>query len=268
MLKEYSNAPIKEVTMALHFDPISKLNVVKLVSNCLELKEAYGGFSLEEVPFVEVSAETEARKNSVQHFKIAHGVPELACRLISEDRTISVVVQNNRFSATWVRQNDGGYPRYDELKPAFFDKFNQFRKIVERTGGLIPKITQCGIQYVNHILDDNLDGFKSFNFLDISEFQDHEGVKFSTSQRLTNEEEVGRLYMEAQTVFSLAPDVAGNIRESRNLKLSLTFRGKPKLSGIDGCAPFLDRGHHAIVSTFSKSLSDLGRKQFGESQRG
>lgn len=264
MLKEYSNAPVQEVNMAIHFHPIPTLNVVNLIGRAFAMIEHLGDYDIQATQYTEVRDESETRNMPSQFFKIGQGEPELGCRLTSPDKTSAITIQNNRFSVAWIRQQDGTYPSYEQLKSFFFKKFNVFINDLNDLGQLQPKVTQCGIQYINHVDDDNQKGFKCFNFLNIEHFQNHEGLNFSTSQRLDNKQEIGRLYLEAQTIFSLKPLLDGAIRERRNLKVSLTFRGKPETLNLDGCKPFFDRGHEAIVSTFSQTLSDFGRKEFGE----
>lgn len=267
MLKEYSNAPVQEVSMAVYFEPIPLLNIVNLVGRCFGLLEVYGGYHLEETPYVEARLETENRRVPNHQFKISDGVPEIGCKLTSPDKKVSINIQNNRFNVNWAMQSDDDYPRYDTLRPAFFKKFDAFVNGVNGLPKLSPVFTQCGIRYDNQVSDDDLLGNSKFNFLNMEHFSNHEGVNFSASQRLEDKGEVGRLYMEAQTIFSFGDDGAGKIKENRLLRMSLTFRGNPKGKGIDGISSFLDRGHEAIVTTFSQSLSDEGRKLFKEKDR-
>lgn len=267
MLKEYANAPVQEVSMGVYFEPIPMLNIVNLVGRCFNLLEAYGDYSLEETQYIGSRLETENRRVPTHQFKISDGIPEIGCKLVSSDRTVSIFIQNNRFSVNWARQANGEYPRYDKLRPAFFEKLNKFTSEFNGQPKLSPVYTQCGIRYDNQVPDNDLLGNTKFNFLNLEHFSNHEGVNFSASQRLENNDEVGRLYMEAQTIFSFGDDGAGKIKENRLLRMSLTFRGKPAVKGIDGISPFLDRGHEAIVTTFSQSLSEEGRKLFKEKSR-
>ncbi len=248
--------------MAVHFEPVMGLNTIGLIERCLAMKGMLGEFDLQETPYSPTHLESVGRKLPTQHFKISDGVPELGCRLTSIEKTESIHIQNNRFSVTWVRQADGQYPRYDTLKPAFFEKLNIFTE-GEGLSKLNLVINQCGIQYVNQVADDDSSGFSMFNFIDLGHFNQHEGLSFSTTQRLEERGEVGRLYMEANTVFSFEADEKGQVNEKRLLQMKLTFRGAPK----DNVGTFLDRGHEAIVLTFAQSLSESGRNLFKEIER-
>jgi len=262
MLKEYSNAPVHQVSMAIHFEENSALNSLGLVSRCQNLCEIYGGYRLEEIPFKSILLETERRTQPAQHFEISHGLPKIGCKLFSPDKSIQIEVQNNRFAVAWVRQG-GEYPRYAKLKPAFIKRFLNFVESSAKEP-LLLKITQCGIQYVNHIDDNDLLAHRCFNFINFDSFSNHEGLNFSTTQRLEHKEEIGRLYLEGQTTFSFVVGADGRVKENRVLKCTLTFRGKPKSLNVTGVPDFLDRGHEAIVDTFSSSLSDKGQEKFGE----
>ncbi len=248
--------------MVVHFEPVMSLNTIDLIERCLALKTMFGEFDLQETPYSPTHLESVGRKLPSQHFKIGSGLPELGCRLTSSEKTESIHIQNNRFSVTWTRQADGKYPRYDTLKPAFFEKLKLF---TEGAGlsELNLDITQCGIQYVNQVADDTFTGFSMFNFINLRHFDQHEGLNFSTTQRLEDQHEVGRLYMEANTVFSFEANDEGQVKEKRLLQMKLTFRGAPK----ESVGVFLDRGHEAIVSTFSQSLSEGGRGLFKEIER-
>ena len=134
-------------------------------------------------------------------------------------------------------------------------------------GNLSLDIVQSGIQYINQIDDNDSKAHKKFNFINLNQFEGHEGISFGTSQRLDGHEETGRLTLEAQTGYSFNA-IEDNFEQRRMLRTILTFRGQPKSFDDSGLASFLDRGHDAIVSTFTQSLSEVGRKYFQENNRG
>ncbi len=263
MLKEYNNAPIQRVVIAVHFEPIPLLNTVNLIGRCFDLMPIFGLDRIEEIQYQDTRIEKEKPTPSTPQLKFMQ-VPTIGCHLSSKKRDIAIEIQNNRFAITWERESD--YPRYKNLKPEFLEKFQQFI----RSGNnavLSPNYTQCGIRYENQVIDNDLSALDNFNFLTLNHFNRYEGIQFSTSQRLCESEEIGRLYLEARTLFAFSENQDGKIEENRYLSVPLTFRGAPKNLSYSGLSPFLDRGHEAIVTTFSQILSDKGKMFFGEKDR-
>ena len=151
MLKEYSNAPVQEVTMAVHFEPIAMLNTINLVGRCYDLASQLDNYSIEEAPRQEVRLESEQYRPQISSFKIHAGASEIGCALLSQDKSESIQIQNNRFAVTWVRQDNASYPRYDSLKPAFFERLELFRSSIFNMKDVSLNIVQSGIQYVNQV---------------------------------------------------------------------------------------------------------------------
>jgi len=265
MLKEYSDAPVHQVTMAVNFVELNAFDTIGLISRCLEFCDFLGDFRLEQSPYVIVQEETEEFRAQMQKFSISHGPPTIGCKLLSKDNATQIEIQNNRFAVLWVKQ-EGEYPRYKELKPAFLKKFEAFFNL-DSNNEISPQLTQCGIQYMNHVDDSDLSAYQNFNFIDFDKFKNHEGLNFSTTQRLDETEEVGRLHMECQTIFRFTSNNDGEFDENRALRFTLTFKGKPQTLTSTGVGKFLDRGHDSIVHTFSSSLSEKGQILFGEKSR-
>ena len=262
---DFKTPPVVEAGIAVYFESVPFLNNINLTARAFELVSAFGFKmpNLEQTLYIEMRDETEVPK-SVQNFSFSQGVQKTGIRITSSDGTSRLDIQDNRFGYTWVQQNDCDYPRYEELKNTFVEKFNIFCNGVPTLGVISPKITQAGIQYVNLLDDDNGNAYELLNLIDLESFRNHEAIHFYTRQRLTEKEEIGRLYLAFDTVTNFENTKSGDLEQKRKLKFALTFRGKPKENGIDGLANFIDRGRESIVNTFSMSLSEKGRAEFGQ----
>ena len=263
----YKDAPLHEVSMAIHFTPISSLGTIGLVARCAALSEFWGGYAIKEMQKVPTRVEPERLSSTGSPtLSINQGPIEIGCMLTSPDQSVVVSIQNNRFDIVWRKQDGEEYPRYVRLRSRLLEKFKEFCDAVPALGVLTPNVTQGGIQYINIVDDSNGHGHTYFKLFDLSDFQQYEGLAFQTSQRLSGSGEVGRLYLEVNTinVVSIAPN--NDLVDERKLQLAITFRGQPRTNSLDGVMRLIDRGHEAIIKTFYKSCSSIGLKQFGHEE--
>jgi len=264
-LKEYTEAPVGEVTLAIHFKRLSKLSVYRL-ARFIDQRIVDGDFSVSEQNEIAIRFETELAEWASPSLRFGPAPLGVCFSLMNQDRTKRVMVQADRFSVTWLRQEDNEYARYENVLGYYTDELSAFESwlLKEKLASL--EIEQCEIQYINFVEEDG-NAAKYFNFIDLSHFKDPEGIHFVTSQRLTDTDEVGRLYLEATSEQRIIRNSAKEVELRRFLKVMLTFRGQPKKIGNEGIISHFQRGRHAIVSTFSSILSDVGRNAFGEKDR-
>ncbi|MAN45397.1 MAG: TIGR04255 family protein [Alphaproteobacteria bacterium] len=266
MLKEYSAPPVEKVEMAVYFDPLPQLDLVNLVKVCQSLQKKLGPFSIHQSDYIPTRLEGDGPNLGGAHFEIKQGAPKIGLRLTSEARDRTVLLQDSRLAVSWSRVEQESYPRYPKLKKCFQTVFDAFLSSAGLTESTIGDFKQVGISYVNYLPDDDAKAHELLNFIDFTSFKEHEGIAMQTSQMLQNERIVGRLVLDLMSIFSLDSE-ENTVRETRKLRMNLTFRGKPAGPGIDGVCNFFDRGHEAIVRTFSDSLSEKGRKKFREQKR-
>ncbi|MEL6376621.1 MAG: TIGR04255 family protein [Pseudomonadota bacterium] len=259
-LKEYENPPVGEITIFFQFPRASSLAPFQLASKAKEMADVLGGAVIDS-HVMPPQFETSKSENMIE-LGIGRPPPEAAFILFDEMRTYRIHMQADRFGVTWVRKSGEAYPRFEAVLKSFLDRFDEFQGCL----GEALTISQSELQYVNLIPDDDQKALSYFRFMDLVFFQKYEGISFGTSQRLDDQNEVGRLYLEAQSQQRVIE--ASGVQEFRKfLNVFLTFRGKPSQPGINGAVKHLERGRFAIVKTFEQSLSDEGRKYFGEKGR-
>lgn len=264
-LKEYTNAPVGEVTLAMQFKRLPNLSVYRL-SRFVDERVQAEKYSVSEQNEIVTRFETELAEWQSPSLKFGPAPLGVCFSLLNKDRTSRLMVQADRFSVTWLRQEDGEYARYENVRDYFFAELQKFESWLTKEKISSIEVQQCEVQYVNFVEEDE-GAAKHFNFIDVRNFKDPEGIHFVTSQRLTDTNEIGRLYLEATTEQRLVRSQTNAVEQKRFLKVMLTFRGQPKHEGVEGVRNHFERGHYAIVSTFSSVLSEHGRKVFGERER-
>ena len=176
--------------------------------------------------------------------------------LLNDNESELIQLQRDAFMRNWRQmQPDQPYPRYEQLRIRFVSEFGEFASFVERAhlGSIVPQ--RCEVTYVNHILA----GAGWENFGDIhrvisgcSELRKNRflpspeetrfGAKFAIRDR--HGQFLGRL--------TATVDPALRRRDMTPLiALTLTARGRPVGSGVDGVLAFFDIGHEWIVRGFA-----------------
>lgn len=167
-----------------------------------------------------------------------------------------VQIQRDRFVRNW-RKTDTiqQYPRYSSLREQFLGDFNAFREVVEQENWGCLESNQCEVTYVNIIPCgqgwDTSGELANVITLFTPTYSDDglglpDGAELSARFVLEDEvnEPVGRLHVAVASVIQIGDG-------SSAFRLTLTARGRPEGSGIDGIFKSLDRGHEAVVRSFA-----------------
>jgi uncharacterized protein (TIGR04255 family) len=163
-----------------------------------------------------------------------------------------IQLQRDRFIVNWRKVvGDEIYPRYSSFKPRFVEEWKRFVQFLREEEIGEPIINQAEVTYVNHF--DLGREWKSFADLPkvLSVWSGRGSTSFLPAPelvRLNNNYELpnqaGRLHV------ALQPGIRR--RDSKELlQLTLTARGKPDSSSLDGILNFFDLGHEWIVQGFT-----------------
>lgn len=264
-LKEYGKPPVVEMGLAVQFPRLHELNTVTMVHLLEHLSEPEQWNFLEQ-PYQPPRYETDQLGTASTQISFGAQSPDRSFSLLSPDRTQLITLQPDRFGIRWYLQTGQDYIRYSRIKQMFADRFSRMIEWLRNNNFGLPVVEQTEAQYVN-LVDYGDDPTAYFNFMDLSGFREAEGIQFSTSQRISDTSEVGRLYLEAQTQQIMVMEIAKPPQQKKVLKIFLTFRGKPSETSEVGVLAHLDRANEAIVTTFTQSLSELGRKTWEEKDR-
>ena len=256
-LPDFDRPPVVEVAVGVQFE-------------VLPLKAAHLGLlwqhyqdqfpRVEEQPPLEAIVERFGVKPAParQRVRLLEEPLPLRFWFVNESGTELVQVQQDRFVFNW-RQNDADqkYPRYETVAARFSSAFESFMAFLREHRCEEPKLNQCEVIYVNHILPvqgvwmSHGDAGKVITLLStnarVSFLPEPEELKlaarFVIPGGADEESPIGRLHVTAEPRFFLS--------DGRPLIwLQLLARGVPLGDGVDGARRFFDLGREWIVRGF------------------
>jgi len=256
-LPEFDNPPVTEVVLGVQFEKLDSLKTPQLGYIWQAFRDRFpqteGKPALD--PVFEQFGPRPGRRPGVR-LQLVEAPPEPRLWFLNESGTELAQVQQDRFVRNWRKREDAEeYPRYRNLRELFRRDFEAFCGLIEREQWGSVEPNQCEVTYVNLIAagegwEDHGDLDKVLTVFSARYSDDHlqkpEQVVVNVQYVLSDEggEPTGRLRIAANPV----------LRASDNrpaIRLSLTARGKPEGSGIEGAMAFLDRGHEAVVRGFT-----------------
>lgn len=266
----FDRPPVVEVALAVHFEPLAKLNVALVGAFWTNVREDYplADQRARIDPFVEI--EDNTLQTQVYRINVGGAVEPLPCSVFfSEDRTRVVQVQADMFVHNWRRSGELPYPRYSEVRAGFVDNLRRFLDFLQRehVGPWAP--VQAEVTYVNHVepsetwarhgqLDRILapwSGAYSNDFL-----TEPEDVALHVRHPFRDEETgafLGRLHVDVKPVRRMPggePVYA----------IALTARGGLDGDGIDSVMSALDNQRKQVVLGFKSITSQAARTEWGE----
>ena len=265
-LPEYSQPPVIETVLGVQFSPLTTFSIPHFGLYWAKIREMFPNYEIQPPlgPIIEEFGEGQWKHVGVS-IELAQ-FPELRCWFKDVSGTKLIQLQRDRFLFNWRKVKDEDvYPRYDNIKPNFAEKWDEFCRFLVEAGLEKPEVNQCEITYVNHIhlgqgwksygeLKNVIAGWSgaiSGNFL-----PEPESVNIGTRYFLPNGK--GRLHVLMQPAIRRTD-------AKEILQLNLTARGKPESSTLQHLLEWLDLGHEWIVRGFTdfttKTMHDLwGRK--------
>lgn len=266
-LPDFKRPPVVEVAIGVQFDPVG-LAVPHLGLLWQEYREELPRF--EEKPPLDPVVERFGVRTPLGQPKITLMEHPPANRLWfhNESGDELVQVQPDRFIFNW-RQVDPNreYPRYEAVEASFFRAFSKFSTFLAAHGLSSPRITQCEVTYVNHILPAEgvwsshgaagnavtLVGSPGGDFLPAPE-----DVRAAARFIINTEahEQAGRLHITLEPRFFVQGD-------QPLLFLQLVTRGAPLGEGLEGARTFFRLGREWIVRGFFAVTTSAMHKEWG-----
>jgi uncharacterized protein (TIGR04255 family) len=256
-LPDFDDPPVVETVLSAQFEPLPALQTAQLGLLWGEYRTAFPKAG-EHAPIDPVIEQFPERPTGRMALKLQTfenpPIPRLS--FANEQGNEMIQVQNDRFIKNWRKEGDGEqYPRYDKtIRPNFDRDYRIFLAFLERNRFGAPRVNQCEVTYVNHILTGQGwahygDVDKLFTFWrspDSTPPGPPEDLRLHARFIMPGEsgKPMGRLHVDLQPA----------IRVSDNLPmyvLHLTARGQIG----DGLA-FFDVGREWIVKTFKKLTTE------------
>jgi uncharacterized protein (TIGR04255 family) len=265
-LPDYLKPPLIEVALSVQFDSIDRLLTPQLGFLWAEFRDRFP--VTEEQPPIVPQIEHFARGTSprnVPRLQLMEKPETPRCWFLNQLGNELVQVQKDRFVVNWRKVNEESqYPRYEQLRERFQADFDIFQRFLERERLGAPRINQCEVTYVNHILSGN--GWDRHSQLDrviapwtsnLSEpfLPEAEEIRFASRYVITNTlgQPIGRLHVNLQPAFLTKKAVPIFI-------LTLVARGKPLGGGIEGALAFFNTGREWIVRGFTSLTTESMHK--------
>ncbi|MGW1687156.1 TIGR04255 family protein [Streptomyces albidoflavus] len=147
MLK-FERPPVHEVTLALMFETLPKLQALDLAELRVDWRNDYPILQ-ESTP---LPAWQESEQETVEFVQPGLSWPMGLCSLSTEAGDRKIRFQQDRFSFRW---HFGGaedtYPGYDSLKAELLEKFGQFAKLSQAVTGTFPEVKRADVTYRNRL---------------------------------------------------------------------------------------------------------------------
>jgi len=254
-LPDFEAPPVVEVSLGVQFEPLEGLRTPQVGLLWQEFRQDFPG--IEEHPPLESVQETFGKPRVAPQISLELKELPLAPRVffLDAEGTALIQVQQDRFIHNWRKLDDSQvYPRYDgKLRGDFIGAYTKFEQFLERENLGHPEPNQCEVTYVNIVGSDSgsPDLFKILAVLRgdgyAEEFlPDAEDVRLALRFRILGDDQspLGRLHIAVEPAVR---------RSSGEMvyRLTLTARGGPLGTGLDGALRFLDLGREWVVRGFA-----------------
>ncbi len=263
-LPDFDNPPVVETVLSVQFEPLPLLQAAHLGLLWNEYRATFP--KTEERPPLEPVIEQFPESPAIRvglKFQALESMPIPRIWFTNEQEGEMIQVQNDRFIKNWRKAGDSHrYPHYDDtVRPHFDRDFAIFRAFLEQNQLGTPRVNQCEVTYVNHVLAG--EGWAHYGEVD----------KIFTFWRAVAPMPPGppedvRLHtrfvipgVDGQPIGRLHVDVQPGVRTSDThpmYVLHLTARGQAG-DGVE----FFDVGREWIVATFKTLTTETMHKIWG-----
>lgn len=262
-LPEFADPPVVETVLSVQFEPLAEFRAAHFGLYWDTIK---GRFPKTEerselIPVVERFPRSPKTGVGIR-LESLETPPMPRVWFTNASGTELIQLQRDRFIKNWRKTGEGdAYPRYETLRAAFDQDFTQFVDFLKGQEIETPRVNQCEVTYVNHIVSGK--GWSEHGEADrvfTSWVQPSDGlpglaedVSFQVAFPIYGETQspVGRLHAQMQSAFLSAG-------EQKVFVLNLTARGQ-----IGSGTEFLDHGRYEIVKSFKTLTTPAMHKIWG-----
>lgn len=256
-LPDFDNPPVVETVLSAQFEPLPSVQTAHLGLLWGEYRASFPK-SGEHPPLDPVVEQFPERPSGrfglkLQMFEVPP-IPRLSFANAQGNEMIQV--QNDRFIKNWRKEGDGEqYPHYEEtVRPNFDRDFGIFLGFLAKNRLGPPRVNQCEVTYVNHILSgigwDNYGEFENvftfWRFPNATPPGPPEDLRLHARFVIPDDDgkPIGRLHVDLQPAVRISDNLPMYV-------LHLTARGQVG----DGLG-FFDIGRKWIVTTFKRLTTE------------
>ncbi|MEU2434467.1 TIGR04255 family protein [Streptomyces sp. NPDC007861] len=144
----FERPPVHEVTLALMFQALPKLQTLDLAQLRVDWRDDYP-ILRESTP---LTAWQTAEQDAVEFVRSGLSWPMGLSVLSAEAGDRRVKFQQDRFILSWnFSGEERRYPGYDVLKAELLAKFDQFSKLSQSISGALPEVKRADVTYINKL---------------------------------------------------------------------------------------------------------------------
>lgn len=250
-LPDFDSPPVVETVLSVQFEPLPLLQAAYLGLLWNEYRASFP--KTEERPPLEPVVErfpdhptdrVGLKLQAVENF------PSPRMWFINEKGSEMIQVQSDRFIKNWREVDEDPYPHYENFRPNFDRDYAIFREFLAKNALGKPRVNQCEVTYVNHILagegwEHYADVDKVFSFwrsFDLAPPGPPEDVRLHSRFVIRRDDggPIGRLHVDIQPAVRTSDSHPMYV-------MHLTARGQIG-EGVD----FFDVGRNWIVVSFQR----------------
>lgn len=252
-VRRFKHAPVIETVLSIQFAPIPGFSIAHFGLYWSHIRNEFPRTEIK--PPILHLVEDLSKEGPIQNVPSFLNWPTeqmIRCWFLDERGSSFVQLQPDRLLYNWQQiETVDVYPRYAKVRSNFLTEWLRFCSFLEKERLEQPRVDQCEVTYVNHILYGA--GWNSFGELDkvVSLWSGQSSGDFlrapekvSVNVQYIMPEGRGRLYVSLQPVIRKkdAKEV---------LQLNLTARGAPLSSQTDDVFRWLDLGREWVVKGFT-----------------
>lgn len=219
-----------------------------------------------QAPVLPVQEDFQRPPTRAVQFQMFDAPPAPRYWFLSDDETLLVQAQDDRFIFNWRQIRNGQqYPRYRTLRPQFEQRYSTFLTTAGEGKDLTP--AWCEITYINHVdapgSSDGAHGplsrvLRALNPQPTTaSLPPVEDTQLQQRFVITDEDRpIGRLYLTATPAFR-------NDDRAPIYVVTLITRGQPREPTTASVLDFFDRGRELIVKGFKESTTNEMHEKWG-----
>jgi uncharacterized protein (TIGR04255 family) len=273
-LPSFDRPPVVEVVASVQFDSPKGFNAAHFGLLWNQFRDKFP-YVEQKAPLPQIVERLGVSPQPVQVEFVAEP-PLPRVWFVSQSGDELIQIQPDRFVRNWraVPQLGNTYPRYqDRIRPHFEADYATFASFLGGEDLNSVEANQCELTYINHIVPNEY--WSSHRDLaavvrclpaDFCKLVNYptEAVNMASAHILNDDSGkfLGRLHIKVQSAFR-EPQKATE-KQIPVFVLTLTARGRPTDTGVEGVMGFLDIGHKAIVNSFDQVTTTEMHKVWGK----
>jgi uncharacterized protein (TIGR04255 family) len=264
-IADFRSPPVVEVVCGVQFEPLADFRSAHVGLFWRQVRETYP-VARDAAPLPPVMENFGAPSPAFSFFSVGGLVPLPRVQLVDARGGQMIQIQNGRFHHNWEKQQgEDQYRRYKNIRPAFVERWEQFKRFLGDQALGAPRPTQYELSYINHVVAGEL-------------WDETRGVGELLPWFAPPHEVAGHVFEPQFAMHSPLPKCRGRLhvtgkvgvraKDGRHvLVFELTVRGAPLTAGDDDdLVAWMDDARECIVRSFVALTSERARIHWGQIQ--